>query len=117
MNPSTHRLIDSELMDEAVRASLEINAKSSVMFLLRERMLREAIEAAAPILVRPLLARINELESEVARLRGKPGEAHQTQESEVVPPAPKPNRNLDKLKDALDNMREAMDEDTGEPGE
>lgn len=101
-----HRYIKQDLVDAAVKKSLEYNSSSSVMFLLRERMIREIIEVAIPIITKPLLARIKELEEQV-------GNAPTVDPDSVAPPAPVklPNEKLKKLREALDDMVEVIDEE------
>lgn len=92
--------VSKETLDKAVRVALQENSKSSVMFLLRERLSREVIEAAIPIIIEPLVNRINELEKELQEMR----------EIEVrgkTVTSPK----LSQLKEALSDMVEAIDSD------
>lgn len=102
-----HRYIKQDLVDAAVKKSLEYNSSSSVMFLLRERMIREIIEVAIPIVTKPLLARIKELEEQVGKVPTVDPES-------VAPPAPPvkmPNEKLKKLREALDDMVEVIDDE------
>ena len=99
------RYVDQQVLDLAVRKSLEYNSSSSIMYLLRERMIREIIEVATPIVTKPLVDRIKELED---RLGSTP-----TVEAEVVKipkPAKLSSEKLSKLKEALDQMADAIDE-------
>lgn len=72
------------------------------MYLFRERLIREVIETAAPLLLDPYIQRINELEDQLAEAKGAILPAH------IPPPA---NRKLDNLKDAVGGVIEAIDED------
>jgi hypothetical protein len=99
-----HRKLDQELVDRAVRKSLEYNSSSSVMFLLRERMIREIIEVAMPIFIKPLLERIAELEKEIKGYT-------MVDPSAIVQPTQHPvaNDKLDKLRKALDEMSDVIE--------
>lgn len=91
-----------EAIEKAIRKALERNTRSSVMYLFRERLIREVIETAAPLLLDPYIQRINELEDQLAEAKGAIPPAH------IPPPA---NRKLDNLKGALGGVIEAIDED------
>lgn len=100
------RYLTKERVDEAVRKSLEYNSQSSVMFLLRERMIREILDVSAPILIKPLLERIAELEEILL------GQSI-TDPEKVQPPKPPTkvsNAKLDKLREALNDMVEVMED-------
>lgn len=88
--------LSQELIDKAVRIALDHNTKSSIQFLLRERLIREVIEVATPILMEPLLDRIESLEKELAASRG-----------EAVK-KPSSEKKLTNLKDALDGVMDAI---------
>jgi hypothetical protein len=63
--------INQDIFEKAVLMALQKNSKSSVMFLLRERLTREILETALPYLVEPLLKKIKELEQELEQERTK----------------------------------------------
>jgi hypothetical protein len=89
--------ISSNVFDKAVNAALQKNSKSSIMFLLRERMTREIIETAIPIIIEPLLKRIEELEEEVRTLKGSKQTTQNT------------SPRLSKLKDAISDVVEIIE--------
>lgn len=61
--------ISKDTLEKAVRVALQENSKSTMMFLLRERLTREIIASAFPIIVEPLVEVIKELEEEIASLK------------------------------------------------
>lgn len=101
-----HRQLDKELVDLAVRKSLEFNSSSSVMFLLRERMIREIIEVSMPIFVKPLLERIAALELQVQGYATvDPAQAIPKGAGHV------PDAKLAKLREALDEMVDVIEDE------
>jgi hypothetical protein len=102
----TRRYIDQQVLDLAVRKSLEYNSSSSVMFLLRERMIREIIEVATPIVTKPLVDRIKELEEQ---LGNAPTVSPET--VKIPQPVKMPSEKLKKLREALDEMVDVIDEE------
>lgn len=93
-----------ELIDEAVKRALEVNSKSGIMFILRERTFREIIEAVAPIISEPYIQRIAELE---AQLDGRvvPGQEHAPASTEQ-PPKKTQDPGLLRLRESLEDMVE-----------
>lgn len=93
--------LEKEALDLAVRTALETNSKSAIMFLLRERMIREIIECVTPIIVKPYIDRIRELEST----------AGSTSTISAPPPAKATDARLLKLRETLEDMAELTDQE------
>jgi hypothetical protein len=89
--------INKEVFEKAVRVALHENTKSSVMFLLRERLTREIIESAIPIITEPLVKRIAELEDQIKNLTTAP--------KVETPKSPQ----LSQLKEALSDIAEVIE--------
>lgn len=99
--------INKQTIDEAVRKALDVNSKSGIMFILRERTFREVVEAITPIIVEPFVRRIKELEDQLDS-RGipvpPPAQTAQTEHGRRRPHQSAPPKGLDKLKETLEDM-------------
>lgn len=93
-----------DILDLAVRTALEANSKSAIMFLLRERMIREIVECVTPIIVRPYVEHIAELEAKMGVVSEAP--------TPPVPPAPPKvtDKRLLALRETLEDMAELTDD-------
>lgn len=89
--------VSKEVFEKAVRIALHENSKSSVMFLLRERLTREIIESAIPIITEPLIKRISELEQQIKELAAP----------EIVEQPKSPQ--LSQLREALSDIAEVIE--------
>lgn len=94
--------ITKDLVDEAVKKALDVNSKSGIMFILRERTFREVIEAIIPIITRPLLDRIEELEDQLDGDQSRP----QAPQPTATPAEPKKltDASLIRLRETLEDM-------------
>lgn len=89
---------DGDVIEKAVKVALAQNSSSSIMFLLRERLIREVIETTMPILVKPYTDRISELEAELEKMVGTP----------TTPKESAVKNHLDKMKEATDDLKDLI---------
>lgn len=87
---------DRDILEKAIKEAMAQNSKSSIMFLLRERLVREIAETVASIILPPYIKRIQELEMKLRKL-----EEHSD--------TPK-SRNRRSIDNAIDNLRNLTDE-------
>lgn len=89
----------NDVLERAVKVALAQNSKSSIMFLLRERLIREVIETAMPIMLKPYTDRIKQLEAELDSL------------NETPPPKGESKTHLNKMKEAADDLKDLIKDD------
>lgn len=93
----------NDLTEEAVKVALARNSRSSIMYLLRERLIREVVEDTAPIITRPYKKRIKELEELLEDARALAAEVSQK--------ADPPVSEVDELKQAADDLKAVIEGD------
>lgn len=107
------RYATQAVVDDAVRQALSKNSSSSVMYLFRERMIREIVETVTPIIAKPFMERIAELERQLGkRPTVEPEKLPEVEAPPVRPPKEVSNHDLAKLKEALDAMEHSLEDDS-----